>query len=91
MCPTGVTCTTTPSVTQGVTGDVDITVDFPGVTVTTAGTFGPFGLITRNSISGSIVDANYVFGHITILADVIPDTVTVYSSDTAVTTIGIGE
>ena len=91
MCPTGVTCTTTPSVIQGVTGDADGTVDFADVTVSAAGTFGPFGLVTRNSSGGSIVDANYMFGHITILDNVTPGTVAVSASDTAVTTIGIEE
>ena len=37
------------------------------------------------------MDVNYVFGHITILADVIPDTVTVSASNTSITAIGIGE
>ena len=90
MCPTGVTCTTT-STTYGVTGDLDISVDFAGVTVTTAGTFGPFGLVTRNSSGGSIVDANYMFGYITILDNVTPGTVVVSASDSAVTTIVIEE
>ena len=89
ICPTGVTCGTT-FVNQDVDGGMDGSVTFSSVSVT-AGTFGPFGLITRNSSGGSIVDANYVFGHITILDDVTPSTVAVSSSDSSITTIGIGE
>ena len=74
---------------QQVTGDEDGTVTFTDVTVS-AGTYGPFGLVTRNVSGGSIVDANYVFGHITILADVNPGSVAVSSSD-GLTTLGIGE
>ena len=51
----------------------------------TAGSFGPFGLITRDVTGGPIVDANYVFGHITILADVTPDSLTITASDTTAT------
>ena len=88
ICPTGVTCGTT-HIDQDVTGGVDSSVTFTSVSVT-AGTFGPFGLITRNSSGGSIVDANYVFGHITILDDVTAGAVTVSSSD-GTSSIAIGE
>ena len=81
MCPTGVTCGTT-SVDQKVTGGADNSVNF-GVTVP-AGSYGPFGLITRDVSTGPIVDANYVFGHITILSTITPSTVTVEASDTTI-------
>ena len=79
----------TNSLNQAAIGDVDNSVDFSGVTVS-SGTFGPFGLVTRDSIDGSIVDANYMFGHITILSDITPSTVTVSASD-SVSAIGIEE
>ena len=55
----------------------------------TAGSFGPFGLITRDVTGGPIVDANYVFGHITILADVTPGSLTITASDTTATSFDI--
>ena len=88
ICPIEVTCVTT-SVTQAVTGDEDGSVVFSGITVT-AGTFGPFGLVTRDQSNGSIVDANYVFGHITILNEIGTEIITVSSSDT-ISSIGIQE
>ena len=89
MCPTEITCGTI-FVTQSVTGNMDNSVNFSDVIVT-AGTFGPFGLVTRDSFYGSIIDVNYVFGHITILPDVIPNTISITASDPSFTTIGIGE
>ena len=89
MCPTEVTCATN-SVIQAVNGDMDGSVNFSGVVVT-AGTFGPFGLVTRDQNGGSIVDANYVFGHITILPDVTLDTLIVTASDTSISTISLKE
>ena len=89
ICPTDVSCITN-SVIQAVNGDMDNIVYFESVIVT-AGTFGPFGLVTRNQIGGSIVDANYMFGHITILPDVTPGIITVTASDKSITTIGIGK
>ena len=76
-------------VTQKVTGGADNSVDFGTVTLT-AGSYGPFGLITRDYPNGPIVDANYVFGHITILSTVTASTVTVEASD-ATASYGIEE
>ena len=55
-----------------------------------AWSFGPFGLITRDRSGGQIIDANYVFGHITILADVSFGSLVVSSSDSSISSIVIG-
>ena len=82
-------CLTT-SVTQSVVGGEDNQVDFEDI-ILDAGSFGPFGLVTRHRTGGSIVDANYIFGHITIVEDAKLDSLSVFPSDISIGSIGLEE
>ena len=59
--------------------------------IITTGTFGPFGLVTRDIPEGSIVDANYVFGYVTILPDVTTGSLFINASDLSIASFGIEE
>lgn len=59
------------SATASVQGGVDSTFEIHDVSVLSKGAYGPFGLITRHSSTGQIIDMNLAFSSIYILDEVV--------------------
>ncbi|CAG9328371.1 unnamed protein product [Blepharisma stoltei] len=66
--PSGLSGTLTA--TKTLSANTDTSASFPLVLPSGAAVYGPFGILTRTSSSGQIIDANYVFGCIATTASV---------------------